>query len=198
MTAKATCQRPAASRVTRKDLACSTGRDQRNRTHPTFGIRTSPTLRDRRRTSPGLTATIRKPSLRPRRRQVGLRWVLPKKFAMAWWKSFSACCWTMIDPAASHCAGGARLGELTALLGEPRRRRAAALPVGVLFYGQVPHISGMSAVLQQRRLLGGRGLQPVARHTEQPTDPHRQKPGDHHGPTVPRFLPALKDGASTL
>ncbi|SNT12667.1 hypothetical protein SAMN05216276_102580 [Streptosporangium subroseum] len=25
-----------------------------------------------------------------------------KKFAIAWWKSFSACCWTMIDPAASH------------------------------------------------------------------------------------------------
>ena len=38
ITANATCQRPARSRVTRKDLTPSgTGRDQRNRTQPAFG-----------------------------------------------------------------------------------------------------------------------------------------------------------------
>src|ERR1019366_1325006 len=48
-----------------------TARDQRNRTHPAFGTRTSPVWRDRRRTSPGLTATTRNPSLRPALRHDG-------------------------------------------------------------------------------------------------------------------------------
>ena len=46
-------------------------RDQRNRTHPAFGTRTSPTWRDRRCTSPGLTATTRNPSSRPALRHDG-------------------------------------------------------------------------------------------------------------------------------
>lgn len=72
--AKATCQRPARSRVIRNDFTPGgSARDQRNRTHPTFGTFTSPTRRDRRRTSPGLTATIRKPSCRSRLRQDGRR-----------------------------------------------------------------------------------------------------------------------------
>ncbi|MGH3860273.1 MAG: hypothetical protein ACRDSQ_11820 [Actinokineospora sp.] len=49
-----------------------------------------------------MTATIRKPSLRSRLRQVGRRWVRPKKFAIAWAKSFNACCCTITDPAASQ------------------------------------------------------------------------------------------------
>ena len=36
--AKATCQRPARSSFTRKDLAGGTVRDQRNRTHPALGM----------------------------------------------------------------------------------------------------------------------------------------------------------------
>jgi hypothetical protein len=46
MCAKATCQRPARSRVMRNDFTPSgTGRDQRNPTQPTFGIRTWPQCR---------------------------------------------------------------------------------------------------------------------------------------------------------
>ena len=48
-------------------------RDQRNRTHPTFGTHTSPTWRDKRRTSLGLTATTRNPSSRPAFRHDGRR-----------------------------------------------------------------------------------------------------------------------------
>jgi hypothetical protein len=36
--------------------------------------------------------------------------------------------------------------------------------VAVLLYGQVPQVPGVGAVLSQRRLLGGRGEQPVSRH----------------------------------
>src|SRR5436190_19989878 len=44
--ANATCQRPARSMVTRYDFTPGgTARDQRNRTHPIFGTRTSPTAR---------------------------------------------------------------------------------------------------------------------------------------------------------
>ena len=54
MAAKAICQRPARSRVIRNDFTpAGTRRDQRNRTQPAFGIRISPTWRDRRRTSSG-------------------------------------------------------------------------------------------------------------------------------------------------
>jgi hypothetical protein len=50
ITANATCQRPARSRFTRKDLACSgIWRYQWKWTQPTFGIHTWPVLRDSRR-----------------------------------------------------------------------------------------------------------------------------------------------------
>ena len=103
MTANATCQRPERSRVTRKDFTSSgTGRDQRNRTQPALGIFTAAWWRLRRRTSPGFTATIRKPSSCPALRQVGRWWVPAKKFAMACWWSLTACCCTVTEPPASQ------------------------------------------------------------------------------------------------
>jgi len=101
--ANTTCQRPARSRVTRYDFApAGTAQDQRNRTQPTFGTRTSPVLRFRRRTSADLTATILNPTARPALRHVGRRLVLAKKFAIAWAWSRMACCWTITLPSASH------------------------------------------------------------------------------------------------
>jgi hypothetical protein len=59
----------------------------------------------------------------------------------------------------------AGLGELQALLQVARGARAARVPVRVLLDGQVPHVPGLRAVVPQRRLLGGRGEQPVPGHT---------------------------------
>ena len=107
MAAKATCQRPARSIVTRKDFTPGgTGRDQRNRTQPAFGTQTSPVLRLTRRTShcrPRLP-TMRKPSSRPALRQVGRRAGFrgSANAARARAKSRSACCCTVWLPAASH------------------------------------------------------------------------------------------------
>ena len=59
-TANATCQRPARSRVTRNAFTPSgMRRDQRNRTQPTFGMRTCPQWRPTRRTSPDKPCVLR-------------------------------------------------------------------------------------------------------------------------------------------
>jgi hypothetical protein len=76
--ANATCQRPARSRVTRKDLVGGTGRDQRNRTQPSLGTNTAPQRRFSRRTWAALGATLRNPSCRPRLRQPGGEVVGPR------------------------------------------------------------------------------------------------------------------------
>jgi hypothetical protein len=55
-------------------------------------------------------------------------------------------------------------GELSALLEVARRVRAADVPVRVLLDGQVPHVSGVCAVVTQYRLLGWRGEQPISGH----------------------------------
>jgi len=94
---------PRAERVTRYDFTpTGTARDQRNRTHPTFGTHTRPILRLSRRMCPGLTATCRNPSSRSAFRQDGLRCVPPKKFRIAWAKSRNACCRPVTLPARSH------------------------------------------------------------------------------------------------
>ena len=105
MEAKATCHLPARSRVTRYDFtSAGTARDQRNRTQPAFGILTSPTLREIRRTSHCLPRlpTTRNPSSRPAFRHDGSRCVPLKKFVMACAKSRNACCWTVWLPLRSH------------------------------------------------------------------------------------------------
>src|SRR5918992_3478376 len=75
LTVKATCQRPARSRVTRYDLAASARLVQRNRTHPSLGTSTSPQCRLSRRTWLAETATTRNPSWTSFFRQVGYPWL---------------------------------------------------------------------------------------------------------------------------
>ncbi len=103
MAAKAMCQRPDRSRVTRYDFTVSGMlRVQRKRTQATLGIHTRPWRRLSRSMWRGLTATWRNPSWVPALRHVGRRWVPLKKLRIAWVKSRNACCWTVCDPAASQ------------------------------------------------------------------------------------------------
>jgi hypothetical protein len=44
----------------------------------------------------------------------------------------------------------------------------------MLLHRQIPDKPGVPAMLGQRRLLSGRGLQPVTGHDQQITDRHRQ------------------------
>jgi len=79
------------------------------------------------------------------------------------------------------------LGELSALLYIARCPGAARMPVRVLFDGQIPHISGMRAMIAQCRLLRGRGEQPVPGHTNTVA-----MTTDISGGVKRRFLPGLK------
>jgi hypothetical protein len=112
--ANATCQRPALSRVMRYDF---TPANSARPPEPHPAHLRHPHLADavgQRHTSSADTATIRNPSPRPGLRHVGRRWVPPKKFAMAWAKSLSACCCTMTDPwdqSASAALHGVRAPE---------------------------------------------------------------------------------------
>ncbi|GAA0551446.1 hypothetical protein GCM10009546_11800 [Actinomadura livida] len=68
----------------------------------------------------------------------------------------------------------------------------------MLLHGKVPHEPGMRAMHQQPRLLGGGRAQPVPGHARTiptATDKTRRVTAPHR---PPRFLPALKDGVSTL
>jgi len=58
-----------------------------------------------------------------------------------------------------------RLRELSALLQVARGALATRTPVRVLLDGQIPHVPSVGAMITQRRVLGGRGVQPVPRHT---------------------------------
>jgi hypothetical protein len=102
-TANATCQRPARSSFTRNDFtSCGTCRDQRNRTHPALGTRTSPMFRLSRRTCPGLTWTMRNPSSRPAFRHDGRRCVphVPGVRAMTQERRFLGIRWH--QPVSGH------------------------------------------------------------------------------------------------
>jgi hypothetical protein len=82
------------------------------------------------------------------------------------------------------------LGQLTGLLAIARRARPPRPPMLMPLNSQVPHISGVRAVLQQHRLLGGCGHKPKphARTLITTTDiPRRER----------RFLPGPKAGVST-
>jgi hypothetical protein len=60
----------------------------------------------------------------------------------------------------------------------------------MLLTSEIPHISGVPAMLQQHRLLGGCGLEPESHANTLTTTtdiPRRER----------RFLPGLKAGAST-
>ncbi len=103
MAAKAMCQRPDRSRLTRYDFTMpGMSRVHRNRTQPTFGIHTCPLRRLSRLTWRGFSPTCRKPSSLPALRQLGRRCVPLKKFRIACAKSRNACCCTVCDPAASQ------------------------------------------------------------------------------------------------
>jgi hypothetical protein len=60
---------------------------------------------------------------------------------------------------------GSGLSELATLLGEPRTSPPTWLPPRPLLDRQVPHETGMRAVLQERRLLGWGRVQPIAAHS---------------------------------
>ena len=57
------------------------------------------------------------------------------------------------------------LGELSAALGEPRRRPASRTPPRLLLDAQVPHVPGVGAVPQQDCFLLAGRLKAVPRHT---------------------------------
>jgi hypothetical protein len=82
----------------------------------------------------------------------------------------------------------AELGQLTALLGKSRRRPPPFGPHRPLLHGQVPHESRVCAVLQQHRLLHGRGIQAKSGHALNRTTDHRHPKGGKW-----RILPALQD-----
>ncbi|GLY75815.1 hypothetical protein Airi01_040820 [Actinoallomurus iriomotensis] len=84
------------------------------------------------------------------------------------------------------------LGQLPTLFGMPRRTHPPRPPVQVLLTREIPHISGVRAVLQQRRLLGGRGLKPKSHATTLTTTTdisrreRRSLPGRKAGVFTPR------------
>ena len=82
--------------------------------------------------------------------------------------------------------------ELSALLQVARGTLPAWVPVGVLLDGQIPYVPGVTAVLLQHRLLGGRGAQPVSGHTNTLSDAT-----DISGEVERHFHPGLKAGIST-
>jgi hypothetical protein len=88
---------------------------------------------------------------------------------------------------------GPRLGKLPALFQIARRACPARVPVGVLLDGQIPYVPGVSAVVPQHRLLGGRGEQPVPGHAN-----ILASTADISREVKRRFLPGLKAGVSTL
>jgi len=82
------------------------------------------------------------------------------------------------------------LGQLTGLLVITRCARPAQPPMLMLLTRQIPHKTGMRAMLQQHRLLDGRGHKPKPHTTTLKTttdNPRRER----------RFLPGLKTGAPT-
>jgi hypothetical protein len=60
---------------------------------------------------------------------------------------------------------GARLGQLAALLYPTRCAHAAGPPPRLLFDGEIPHETGVSAMVSQHLLLRRRRRQPITRHT---------------------------------
>ena len=83
-------------------------------------------------------------------------------------------------------------GKLPAPLQVAWRARPARVPVPVLLDGQVPHVSGVAAVVTQDRLLGGRGEQTVPGHANTLANT-----ADISGEVKRRFLPGLKARVST-
>jgi hypothetical protein len=81
-------------------------------------------------------------------------------------------------------------GQLPGLLPIARRARPTRPPMRVLLHSEVPDKTGMCAVLQQHRLLGGRGLktEPYPNTLSTTTDISRRER---------RFLPGLKAEVST-
>ena len=81
-------------------------------------------------------------------------------------------------------------GQLTGLLVIARCAGSARPPVLMLLTREIPHKTGVRAVLQQRRLLSGCGHKPKPHATtlETPTDISRRER---------RFLSGLKAGVST-
>ena len=59
---------------------------------------------------------------------------------------------------------GPRFGQLAALLSEPGGRLPARSPVSVLLHRKIPDKSGVCTMLQQRRLLIRRWLEPITGH----------------------------------
>jgi hypothetical protein len=83
-----------------------------------------------------------------------------------------------------------RIGQLPGLLAIAGRADPTRPPMPMLFHGEIPHKTGVRAVLQQHRFLGGRGLKPKthANTLSTTTDISRRER---------RFLPGLKAEVST-
>jgi hypothetical protein len=94
-----------------------------------------------------------------------------------------------LRPRCQPCELLPRFSQLAALFDVAWRACPARPPMLVLFTGKIPHIPGMRAVLQQRRLLGGRGLKPEP-HASTLTATTDTKEGA-------AFYPGLKTGTFT-
>lgn len=69
---------------------------------------------------------------------------------------------------------GTSLGQLATLLAVARCGLSARLPARVLLHCEVPHVAGVSAMLQQYDLLVRGGTKPISRHGPQNSRPRRQ------------------------
>jgi len=89
----------------------------------------------------------------------------------------------------SHGVPRTCLRELPTLFQVAWGARASRVPVRVLLDGEVPHIPGVGAVVQQHCLLGGRREQSVAGHAN-----ILAKTTDISGEVRRRLLPGPKTG----
>src|ERR1035437_9484184 len=153
ITANAICQRPARSRVMRYDFQCMRARLRLNCSQPILGTSTLDRARLSRRTRNPAGPTIRKPSSSPALRHVGRLWVPAKNLCHAWSRSRNACCWTVCDPQASHGAALRAAVNCAALGPQPGGGPFSRPPHPGLLKAEVPHVSGVAALLQQEHFL---------------------------------------------
>lgn len=81
-----------------------------------------------------------------------------------------------VRPRSQPTEHGPRLGQLAALLREPRRRSFVAGPHRPLLKGKVPYGPSVPALIYQRVLLRWSGIHPEPRHGAYPISHDRQSP----------------------
>ena len=121
-------------------------------------------LRYRRRTSPGLTATIRKPSSCPALRQVGPAVRAVEEVRHGLGEVPQRLLLHDDGPGGEPGVVRSGLGQLPALFGEPGHLPAPGPVLVFLLHAQVPHVAGVRAVPHQHRFLLRRRLKTVPRH----------------------------------